>query len=111
MKASISKLLAALGTSIALIPVATTQAAAPPAYNHVFVIVEENHSYNDIIGNKNAPNINGWAVTYGSATEYFGTIHPSEGNYVALAGGAAYGIENDDFWSTNQVNQPTTARM
>ncbi len=90
----------------ALAPSALARADGTATYNHIFVIVEENHSYNDIIGNKNAPNINQWASTFGSGTEYFGTIHPSEGNCVAMVGGNAYGIENDNLWNTNAVNQP-----
>jgi hypothetical protein len=106
MMRSIGVLLVALGAVAVTLPTASAGAATMPTYNHVFVIVEENHSYNQIIGDKNAPNINSWARTYSSATEYFGTIHPSEGNYVSMVGGDAYGIENDNLWTTNQVDQP-----
>jgi phosphatidylinositol-3-phosphatase len=96
---------AVLGLLLALAPASSADGGATQ-YSHIFVIVEENHSYNDIIGNKNARNFNSWASTYGLGTDYFGAIHPSEGNYVAMVGGNAYGIENDNIWSTNPVNQP-----
>ena len=96
----------ALGLALALMPGSLARADESSTYSHVFVIVEENHNYNDIIGNQNAPNFNLWAATYGSDMRYFGTIHPSEGNYVGMVGADSYGIENDNIWSTNEVNQP-----
>jgi hypothetical protein len=70
-----------------------------PAYEHIFVIVEENHTFDEIIGNKAAPNINKLATAYGLATEFFGEVHPSEGNYVAMVGGDSFGIHDDDaYW-------------
>src|SRR5205823_543937 len=45
-------------------------AAAPtvPSFDHIFTVVMENHSYNEIIGYGGAPYINGLAKTYGLAT-------------------------------------------
>ena len=57
---------------------------APPTsghYDHVFVIVEENHGFTDVIGNPAAPNLNALASQYGVATSYFAVSHPSEPNY------------------------------
>ena len=106
MKHALTRLTAAVGLLAALVPAGTAQADSASTYNHIFVIVEENRSYNDIIGDHNAPNINAWASTYGSATEYFGAIHPSEGNYVAMVGGNSYGIADDALWMNHRVNQP-----
>lgn len=70
-----------------------------PAYDHIFVIIEENHTFDEIIGNKAAPHINQLAHDYGLATEFFGEVHPSEGNYVAMVGGDSFGIHDDDaYW-------------
>ena len=42
--------------------------AAFPRYNHVFLLIEENHNFNQIIGNRAAPIINALAADYGLAT-------------------------------------------
>lgn len=69
---------------------------AIPRYDHIFTIIEENKSAAQIIGQTFAPNINSYAGTYGSASNYYGVVHPSEGNYVAMIGGSTFGINNDD---------------
>jgi len=58
-----------------------------PHYDHIFLIVEENHGFADVIGNRASPNLNALANRFGLATRYFGVAHPSEPNYVALMGG------------------------
>jgi phosphatidylinositol-3-phosphatase len=75
--------------------VAATDQAIPP-YKHIFVIIAENKAYKQIIGSPNAPKLNQLAQTYGSATKFYGEIHPSEGNYAAMLGGSNYGIHDDD---------------
>src|SRR5437868_4053998 len=69
-----------------------------PPYRHIFLIILENRSYEEIIGNPNAPNINRLAVTYGLASQFYAEVHPSEGNYVAMIGGDTFGIDDDDAW-------------
>ena len=70
-----------------------------PRYQHVIVIIEENHSFDEIIGNRAAPNINRLARDYGLASNFYAEVHPSEGNYVAMLGGDSFGIHDDDaFW-------------
>ena len=64
-------------------------------YDHVFVIVEENHGFADVIGNPAAPNLNALASQYGVATSYFAVSHPSEPNYVALLGGSTFTVASD----------------
>jgi hypothetical protein len=61
-------------------------AGAPPvpAYDHIAVIIEENHGYLQIIGNSAAPNLNRLAATYGLATSYYTVADPSAPNYVAM---------------------------
>jgi hypothetical protein len=71
---------------------------ALPLYRHIFIIIEENHGYQQIIGNPNAPNFNRLAKTYGLASQFFGIVHPSEANYVAMIGGDTFGIHDDDAW-------------
>jgi hypothetical protein len=74
-------------------------APAIPRYAHIFVIVEENKEYDQILDPATAPNIAGLAAKYGNATKFYGEVHPSEANYVALLGGDTFGIHDDDGFS------------
>lgn len=65
----------------------TPVAAGQPTFSHVVLIVEENHSYPDVIGNAAMPYFNSLASQYGLATQYFAVGHPSLPNYLALTTG------------------------
>jgi hypothetical protein len=82
--------------------------AAFPHYDHVFLMIEENHSSSQIIGNSQAPEINALASDYGLATNYTGVGDPSEPNYVAMLGGSTFGITSDDpyFFPGHTINAP-----
>jgi hypothetical protein len=67
-----------------------------PKYDHVFLVISENHRFDQIIGNPSAPIINALAGSYGLATQYTGVSDPSEPNYVAMLGGSDFGISSDD---------------
>src|SRR5262249_40997077 len=67
-----------------------------PHYDHILVIVAENHGYDQIIDNSKAPNINRFAKEFGLATNYYGIVHPSKANYIAMIGGDTFGIHDDD---------------
>jgi hypothetical protein len=86
-----------LGALLFFICTSATAEGVPP-YEHILVIIAENHAYRQIIGSANAPNLNRLATTYGSATHFYGEVHPSEGNYVAMIGGDTFGIHDDDAW-------------
>jgi len=62
--------------------------------NHVFIVMEENHSYSDVIGNPAMPYLNSLAQTYSVAEAYYADTHPSIGNYFMLTTGQI--ITNDD---------------
>ena len=62
--------------------------------NHVFIVMEENHSYSDVIGNPQMPYLNSLAQTYSDAPAYYADTHPSIGNYFMLTTGQI--ITNDD---------------
>jgi hypothetical protein len=66
-----------------------------PRPTRVAVLVLENRSYEEVIGNPEAPFLNGLARRYALATRYFALAHPSLPNYVALTGGEMYGILTD----------------
>ena len=66
-----------------------------PRLDHAFVIMMENHSFAQIMGNANAPFINGYAKTANLATNYYGVGHPSLTNYLEVVGGSNFGVIND----------------
>jgi len=105
----LTALAAALTAAAGSAPASAATPAAPavPAYDHVFVVVEENHGFTDVIGNPAAPNLNALARTFGLATSYFAVAHPSEPNYVALAGGSTFGIADDNPYFVNAVAAPS----
>ena len=92
----------ALGVAIGLASGGAASAHAPPKlegvprFAHVFVIIEENKDYDQIVGGVDAPTISRLAREYGDATHMYGEVHPSEANYVALLGGDTFGIHDDD---------------
>jgi phosphatidylinositol-3-phosphatase len=66
------------------LPVMKAQVATS---NHVVIVVEENHSYSQVIGNANMPYLNSLAAQYSLATQYYSNVHPSIGNYFMLTTG------------------------
>ena len=69
--------------------------SALPTLSHIFIIVMENESGRQIIGNPAAPFINGLADHYSLATNYSALYHPSLPNYIALTSGSNQGITDD----------------
>src|SRR5256884_9210037 len=101
--------LAALGVvGVGASPAPAAAAGTVPAFNHIFTIVMENHSYGQIIGSGSAPYINSLAAKYGLATNYFAVAHPSLPNYLALTGGSTFGITSD--CTTCFVSAPNIAK-
>jgi acid phosphatase len=66
-------------------------------FGHVFVVVEENESHDDVIGNPAMPYLNGLANQYATATEYYANTHPSIGNYFMMTVGNI--VTNHDGYS------------
>jgi hypothetical protein len=66
--------------------------------DHVFVIVMENHGYQQIISNPNEPYLNGLIASrkVNLATNYFAVGHPSLTNYLEIVGGSNFGIRSDN---------------
>jgi phospholipase C len=90
------------------VAIADDDAQGGRQYDHIFVLVEENTEFDQVIGNTTQfPTINKLANRFGLATNYFGTIHPSEGNYVSLVGGDDYEIRDDNPYQTHQIAQPS----
>ena len=79
-------------------------AAAVPAFNHVYVIVFENHEYSQIVGSSAAPFINSLVTTYGVSTSFYAERHPSEPNYLALVSGSTQGVTDDGQYNLGAEN-------
>jgi hypothetical protein len=69
-----------------------------PSFNHVFIVVEENTDYLNVIGSSSMPYLNGLAQQYGLATQYYANTHPSIGNYFMMTVGKI--ITNNDNYAT-----------
>jgi acid phosphatase len=67
-------------------------AAPPPTYLHVVVIMEENLSYGNVIGNTNSPYLNMLASDCALATNFHNETHGSQPNYMAATSGVATAI-------------------
>jgi hypothetical protein len=82
-----------------------------PAYDNIFIIMEENKSTDAILGNARAPFVNKLLNTYNQLTTYYSTGNPSEPNYTALGGADDFGITDDNWLGCGAVgaNAPTDA--
>jgi len=67
-----------------------------PRLDHVFIIMMENHGYNQLINNPNAPFIDQYAKSANLANNYFAIAHPSLTNYLEVAGGSNFGVQSDN---------------
>ena len=78
-------------------PPLTPPASRGPRYQHVFLFYFENEGFQSIIGNtRQAPYLNGLLPRASLLSQFFAEEHPSDGNYLALAGGSTFGIPLDD---------------
>lgn len=61
----------------------------PPtaAADHVFLVMLENHSFGQVIGNPAMPYLNSLATAHSLAADYFANAHPSIPNYFVLTTG------------------------
>jgi len=96
--------LAALGLLLGIVLVALASSATPvghaaagvvPTPAHVVVVMEENHSYADVIGSPSAPYLNSLAQQGALFTSSFAVQHPSQPNYLELFSGSNQGVNND----------------
>jgi phosphatidylinositol-3-phosphatase len=70
--------------------------AASYTTKYVQLVIFENESYGDIIGNPNAPYINGLADAWANMTDSHAVTHPSQPNYLALFSGSTQGVTGDN---------------
>lgn len=66
-----------------------------PRPDHIVMVIEENHSYSQIIDSPDAPYINRLAAQGAVFTRSFGITHPSQPNYLALFSGSTQGVTDN----------------
>jgi hypothetical protein len=66
-----------------------------PRFEHVLVVVLENKSESNLLGNADAPNFNRLAKRFAVLSRYGGVAHPSLPNYLALISGSTHGIRSN----------------
>jgi hypothetical protein len=85
--------------------------AVPPRYDHIIIVVEENRTEAQIIGDLvNAPYINSLADGGVALGSMFSLVHPSQPNYIHLFSGDNQGVTDDglppNFSTTNTSTYP-----
>jgi acid phosphatase len=80
-------------------PVSSPTPSLIPAADHVFLVMLENHAFNQVIGSPFMPYLNSLAAQHALATNYFANTHPSIGNYFVLTTGNIE-TNNDAFTGT-----------
>ena len=75
-----------------------------PEFAHVFIVVEENHSFSQTIGSSAMPYLNSLAQKYGLAANYFANVHPSLPNYFMLTTGQTIAIDDTFSGTVTQDN-------
>ena len=80
-------------------------------YDHIVIVIEENKSYDQVIGNDAAPYINSIIEESANFTQMYGEEHESEGNYFWLLSGNNQGVGYGDVIPdrSNNKNYPFTA--
>ena len=60
--------------------------AAPPRYDHVVIVIDENHSFTQIVGNSTgAPYIDQLANGGVNFTNFFAVTRPSQPNFAHIS--------------------------
>src|SRR2546422_4418757 len=92
-------LLLALSTAQVLSPPSVTVHAASPAFDYVVTVLMENNGYCDVMttcgGSGTYMTSLAQSFSVVSQTGYTAVDHPSEPNYIALAGASTLGISGD----------------
>lgn len=91
-------LVACTGGSALSPDVTRSSAVTPTSYTtkYVQLVIFENESYAEVVGNPNAPYITSLAKTWANMTDSHAVAHPSEPNYLALFSGSTQGVTTDN---------------
>ncbi|MGD0490540.1 MAG: alkaline phosphatase family protein [Steroidobacteraceae bacterium] len=93
-------------------PVLANEGAVPkgvPHYDHVFVIMMENHTYQQVVGNPTFPYLNTLISNnqVNVGTNYYAVGHPSLTNYLEIVGGSNFGVRSDNAPDWHDLNCKT----
>ena len=90
--------------SIAIALTHTLCAQSLPVPDHIVIVMEENHAYEEIMGDSSAaaPYINSLPSDTDAAlfTQYYALDHPSQPNYLMLFSGSDQNVNGDDIPTT-----------
>jgi phosphatidylinositol-3-phosphatase len=86
--------------------------AQVPQSKHVWIIAEENHSYESVIGNSGMPYFNSLAARYGLATQYYSEQHNSLSALMWLIAGQPITTNNQTTtcYSANNIARQLIAK-
>src|ERR1700730_16504191 len=82
-------------TLVSVNSAATARDAGAQAFDHVYVIVLENHDFDAALYSGASPFLLSLSRAQGLATRYSGVTHPSLPNYIAMIAGDEFGIRDD----------------
>ena len=85
----------ALATSCRQDPQKVTERDGIKVPDHVVIVIEENHGYDQIVGSDSATYINKLVAESAVFTDAHGVTHPSQPNYLAFYSGTTQGINGD----------------
>ncbi|WP_243420726.1 alkaline phosphatase family protein [Micromonospora globispora] len=96
--------------TVAAVTSPTAQAATSvPVFDHIVLVMFENHAYSQINGSSSAPYFNSLASQGAKFTQSYAITHPSQPNYLAIFSGSTQGVTNDNcplsFNKNNIANQ------
>ena len=98
------------GGAANVLPPTPTPGQTNPQFGHVFIVVEENAGYSDVIGSSSMPYFNSLANTYGLATNYYANLHPSIPNYFELTVGKTLTIDDSQTPQSFPVSDDNVVR-
>ena len=92
-----------LGLAYCFVFASVSIAQSVPRSSHVWIVTEENHSYEDVVGNSQMPYFNQLLHQYGVATQFYSDQHQSLTALMWFVAGAPVEL-NQDTVSCNHSN-------
>ena len=77
-----------------------------PDFPNIWIIVLENHGFDQVVGSADMPYLNGLIDRYGIARRSSGVSRPSQPNYFALFSGSTQDVHDND---SHDIDAPTVA--
>jgi phospholipase C len=94
---------------------AATKEGSSAQIKHIVIVVEENHSYKQIVEGSDSPYIHSLIQRGALFTDAHGITHPSQPNYLALFSGSAQGVKDDSchkpFTAANLASELANAKL